>query len=267
MLAARLERRLDTHHAANLAMGTGRRAERHGLHPRDRLQPMREPVHEFERALDGDRGLQGMDVGKARQPRDLLVDTRIVLHRARAERIDAGVDRIILLRQARVVADHLRLAQARQADLPLSPQPAEAIGHFWRGRQIDPAPARSVLLEKQRLLEIEAATLARRRRAEARHRLAPIAHRKASRSAIASAVISVSVLSSVAATRRRSAWSGPGASRLTGTPASTPCSASASTTGAAGRLRRSANSLKKFLLTSVTPGTSANISASFTACA
>ena len=54
--------------------------------------------------------LQRMDVGEARQPRHLLVEARVVLHRARAERVEAGVDRVVLLRQPREVAHRLRLA-------------------------------------------------------------------------------------------------------------------------------------------------------------
>src|SRR5690242_7765898 len=57
-----------------------------------------------------------MDVREAGQPRDLLVQPRIVLHRARAEREQAEIDRVILAAEARVVADGFRLRQAGKAD-------------------------------------------------------------------------------------------------------------------------------------------------------
>ena len=59
---------------------------------------------------------QGMQIAEAGQPRHLLVQARIVLHGAGAERIKPGVDGVIHARQAHIMADHFRLAEARQAD-------------------------------------------------------------------------------------------------------------------------------------------------------
>ena len=56
------------------------------------ISHMGERFDQLERALHGRDRLQRMDVGEARQPRHLLVEARIVLHRARAERIEPGVD-------------------------------------------------------------------------------------------------------------------------------------------------------------------------------
>ena len=70
----------------------------------------------LERPLRGRDRLQRMDVGESRQARDFFVEARIVLHRARAERVDAGVDRIVVARQAYVMADRLRLGEAGQFD-------------------------------------------------------------------------------------------------------------------------------------------------------
>src|ERR1700749_2980875 len=130
---------------------------------------------------------------ETRQPRRLLIETRIVFHRAGAERIDAGVDRIVLLREPRVMADDLRLAQPRQADLSLAPQAAEAVGYFRRRGQIDAAAPRSPVVksafgfEEQGLFVMHFAAAARGRR-EARYRFAPTLvrggiHASASRSA------------------------------------------------------------------------------------
>ena len=56
-------------------------------------------------------GMLGAEAGQRRQP---LVPLRVVLHRARAERIEVGVDRHVQRRQVRVVPDHVELAQLGQ---------------------------------------------------------------------------------------------------------------------------------------------------------
>ena len=62
---------------------------------------------------------------KSRQPCQPLVQPRIVLHRARPERIEGAVDPHILLGQPGVVANHLRFAQPGQADRAGARQAAE----------------------------------------------------------------------------------------------------------------------------------------------
>ena len=60
-------------------------------------QPVRQLVRSAPaRPAPSTDRLQRMDVGEARQPRHLLVQARIVLHRARAERIEPAVDRVVL---------------------------------------------------------------------------------------------------------------------------------------------------------------------------
>src|SRR6185312_3809734 len=253
-------------HAAQFAMRAGGRAQRHRGHAGQHLEPMRQRVYELERALHGRQRLQRMEVGEARQSRQLLVEPRIVLHGARSQRVEAGVDGVVLLRQPGEIAHHLRLAESRQPDRPAPAQAAEAIGDRWRLGQVDAGAAGLVALEEQRLLDLEAAIAAdraggRRLAAEGAERLAPLAHRSTSPRPWANAAMSSSVLVSVAATISSSAMSLRwGQKRLAGTPPSTPACASASTTGAAGRGRRSVSSL-----TSVTPGTAASRSASSTA--
>src|SRR5690242_13241553 len=104
-----------------------------------------------------------MDVGQPGQPRQLLVEARVVLHRAGAERVEAAVDRVILLREPREVADHLRLAETGQADRALSFEAAEAVAKRRRLEQVDAAAAGRILLKEERLLVLQAAV--------ARHRL------------------------------------------------------------------------------------------------
>ena len=67
-----------------------------------------------------------MHVGEARQARHALVEARIVLHGAGAEREEARVDAVVHLAEAHVVAHGLGLGEARQADGLLALQPAEA---------------------------------------------------------------------------------------------------------------------------------------------
>ena len=50
----------------------------------------------YERVIEVLGELQRMNIGKARQPRHLLVEARIVLHRARPKRKQAKVDGIVL---------------------------------------------------------------------------------------------------------------------------------------------------------------------------
>src|SRR5579871_3846765 len=56
-----------------------------------------------------------MDVGKTGQARHALIEPRVVLHGARAERKDAKVDGVVLLAEANIVAHHFRLSQAGKA--------------------------------------------------------------------------------------------------------------------------------------------------------
>src|SRR6266542_5699571 len=155
-----------------------------------------------------------MEVGETRQPRHLLVEPRVVLHRARAKRVEAAVDRVILLRQAGVVTHHLRFAEPGQADRRLALEAAEAGLERRRVGQVDAAMAGRILLEDQLLLDLQAAIAADRRygrrlarRGVRAQRLAPIAHRSTSRSPSASRSISSEVTVSVAATSSRSARS------------------------------------------------------------
>ena len=127
LVAARFERGANAQQAAQLAMGAGLRAHRDARHAGELEQPDRQLVDDLKRALDRLLRLQRMDVGKAGQPRDLLVQARVVLHRARPEREQAEVDRVILPRQASVMAHRLGFAQARQADRPRALEAAEAV--------------------------------------------------------------------------------------------------------------------------------------------
>ena len=98
-------------------------------------------------------GCSGWISPKPGQPRHFLVQARIVLHRARAERKDAGVDRVVLLREAHIVANGLRLGKTRQADgsPPLQACPAASSVSSGSSKST-PVRLRRADLENKRLL-------------------------------------------------------------------------------------------------------------------
>ena len=141
-------------------MGSCRRGHGDGGHAGQGLQPVGQRVDQFQGTLNRPLRLERVDIAEARQPRQLLVQARVVLHRAGAERIQPAVDREILLRQAGVMPDHLRLAQARQADGATLPHLAQAGFDSGRLRQIDACGAGAVLFEDQRLFQHQRAVAA-----------------------------------------------------------------------------------------------------------
>ena len=106
-LAARRERRLDRHHAAQLAMRARLRRHRDRRHAGELAQPARQLGDQRDRARHGRLRLQRMHVAEARQPRHLLVQPRIVLHGAGAERKHAGVDAVVHAREPHIMAHRL----------------------------------------------------------------------------------------------------------------------------------------------------------------
>ena len=65
--------------------------------------------HQLERSLCTLGVLERVQARMARQGGDPLVQARVVLHRARAERVEAGVEVEVALGDADVVTDDLRL--------------------------------------------------------------------------------------------------------------------------------------------------------------
>ena len=80
-----------------------------------------------------------------------LVEARIVLHRARPERKQPGIDAVIHLAQAHVVAHGFGLGQARQADRVLALQSAETRRERFRFVEVDAGGFMMADLEDQRL--------------------------------------------------------------------------------------------------------------------
>ena len=77
---------------------------------RDLGQHLLQLVHELQRALDRGGILERVDTGEAGIAGDRLVDLRVVLHRAGAERIHVDVDGVVLLADPGVMADDVDLA-------------------------------------------------------------------------------------------------------------------------------------------------------------
>ena len=91
-LAAVGEVRPHEHEAGQLALRARRRLERDRRQPGDLGEDLLQPPHQLERALRALFLLERVEVAKAGQVDDPLVDPRVVLHRAGAERVEAGVD-------------------------------------------------------------------------------------------------------------------------------------------------------------------------------
>ena len=160
LLAARGQRRLDGHHAAELAVGAGLGRHGDGRHARQLAEPARQLGDQRDGAGHGGERLQRMDVAEAGQPRHALVEARVVLHGARAQRKDPGIDAVVLLAEPHVVAHGLRLAEAGQPDRLGALELAEARRELRRLLQIDAGRIGAPDLEDQRLLDGEPAIAA-----------------------------------------------------------------------------------------------------------
>src|SRR5262245_45747047 len=92
-------------HASELTVSAGRWLDADSLKSRDLGEHFLKLVHELERTLDGFLTLTRMDLGETGIAGNCLIDFRVVLHRARTERIKVDVDRVILLASSGVVAN------------------------------------------------------------------------------------------------------------------------------------------------------------------
>ena len=90
---------------------------------------------QLERALGDLVGRHRVEVGEAGQAGRPLVELRVELHRARAERVEPGVDRVVELRQVDVVADDLGLVQLGQGRRrrPPGARPGSGRARPWAG--------------------------------------------------------------------------------------------------------------------------------------
>ena len=108
-LAAILVEGAREQHPGELAVGARGGLQRHVRQAGDLRQRTLQVPHQLERALGVLRVLQGVQARVAGERGDALVQARVVLHRARAERIEARVQVEVALGDADVVAHDLRL--------------------------------------------------------------------------------------------------------------------------------------------------------------
>ena len=101
--------------AGELAVGAGRGLQADVRQAADLGQRLLQQPHQLQRALGALRVLGRVQAGVAGQRRDPLVEPRVVLHRAGAERVEAGVEVEVAAREPVVVADDLRLGDLGQA--------------------------------------------------------------------------------------------------------------------------------------------------------
>ena len=117
------------HHAQQLAVGAGGALERHRRHAGDNGQlGLHRPDH-LERPLDILHRLLGVEAGEPLQPGHVIIDLRIVFHRAAAQRVQILVNMVIQNGQPGVMPDHLRFADLGQADIAFA---AQLIGNIGR---------------------------------------------------------------------------------------------------------------------------------------
>ena len=150
LLAAVGEVRACQQEPEELPLGARSGLKRDRIEAGDLGESSLEPPHELERALTGVDLLGRVQTPKSRQRGEPLVDARVVLHRARPERIEARVDSERPRRELREVADELRLGQLGQARRRPAPQLARQLAGFEvMTRQRGRPPARlRFLVEK-----------------------------------------------------------------------------------------------------------------------
>jgi hypothetical protein len=125
-VSARLQRGLDAQHAAQLAVCPGLGRHRDAMHAGQRRSASAaSSLITSSAPCTVCCGAERVDIGKAGQPRDLFVQARIVLHRARTQRERAKVDGIVLARQAGVMAHGFGLGKPRQRSDILAQKPRQ----------------------------------------------------------------------------------------------------------------------------------------------
>jgi len=154
-LASIGEVRPHEHEAGQLALGSRGRLEGDGVEAGHFGEDLLEAPHELQRTLRAVLLLQRVQVAEAGQRHDPLVHPWVVLHRARAERIEARVDPEGPVGQPGEVTDELGLRQLGQARRAR----AGELGRHFGDRQVvrrerGGATARARLLEDEQGREL-----------------------------------------------------------------------------------------------------------------
>ncbi len=144
----------DGQQAAELAVGAGLGRQGDGGHAGEGLQPVGQLVHQGQGALHGGNRLQRVDVDEAGQAGHLLIEARVVLHRARAQRIERQVDGVVLLAQAHIVAEGFGLREAGQRKGLGAGQAGQIrdVGVGFGALEVDPGLVPAAQFEDQRFV-------------------------------------------------------------------------------------------------------------------
>ena len=109
-IAALLEQGANQQNAGELAVRAGGGLQGDGIHAGDLGEGGFEAGHHFHAALRQGFRLVGVRPGEALQPRHQLIDARVVLHGAGAQRVHAVVDGVVPGGEAGEVANSLHFA-------------------------------------------------------------------------------------------------------------------------------------------------------------
>ena len=206
--------------AGELAVGAGRGLQADVGQAADLAQRLLQQPHQLQRTLGALRVLGRVQAGVAGQRRDPLVEARVVLHRAGAERVEAAVEVEVAPREAVVVTDDLRLGDLGQARWLVAQQLGRdqllerVLGDFGLRQYGGASPGLRFLVDRLRAFALHRRLLQRHQPTPSGALVAlcatnaPRSSRIASPSASASASTWARVRRSVIATRRPSSCSG-----------------------------------------------------------
>src|SRR5215468_10059073 len=143
--------------ARQFPMGSGGGLQCDGIHAADFGKAGLKGLLNIKRSLNPPGGHIGMSLRETFQTCHALIDFRVVLHRAGAERIEPEIDVIIPGRQTREMANdvdltelgHIRNAVAQQFRLD---QLLRVAGRYVEFRQVESPAARRTLLEDDALV-------------------------------------------------------------------------------------------------------------------
>ncbi len=142
--------------AGQLAVGAGRGLQADVRQAADLAQRLLEQPHQLQRPLCPPRVLRRMQASVSGKRRHTLIQTRVVLHRAGAKRIEARVEVEVAAREPVVMTDDLRLGDLGQVGRLLAQQVGGnqlvegALRDFGFGKHRGAAPGLRLLIDRQR---------------------------------------------------------------------------------------------------------------------
>ena len=140
--------RLDEQQAGKLAVRACGGLERERVHTGHFAKQLSRFIQQLQRALRRLLRLERMEPRKARQRRKGFIDLGVVLHRARAQRIEAVVHAVDAVRQRGIVPDKLIFAHLRQAQRLLARRCQRHDGHVARRKQRQAVAGRALFKDR-----------------------------------------------------------------------------------------------------------------------